>query len=619
MAKKTTAAAPRLSNVDEFVRAQIEKNGELRKDGPDGVSLSNAIQSPDDSVRLFNRAGAIDPPYPPAVLSMLLEHSNSLRQCIDAYATNIDGFGHRFEPVVDLEAPDAPPRVAEILYEERLAVDGPSAPRPSDADVSARLALLVEQMRREHTRLVRFFDLSVDASSFITMRRRLRCDYELQGNAYMEVLRNGAAEVAEFVYVPAFTVRMLPADKHPVKVPVRRKVNDFDYEVVEKLRHFRRYVQVFETRTIYFKEFGDPRVVSAHSGQIFPDKDALAAAEPNVPQATEIFHFKIHSSRSAYGVPRWVGVLLSVLGSRQAEEINFAYFDNKSVPPMALLVSGGHLGDDVVAKLETHIEQNIKGRQNFHKMLVIEAESDSSTLAGSGRTKIELKSLMDSQQKDALFQQYDERSVDKIGMAFRLPRLLRGDVRDFNRATAEASLEFAEQQVFGPEREEFDFIINRRILAALGIRFWKFKSNSPALTDSVELADVIKNLVVANVLTVGEARELCAEVFNKPLKRINAAWTQMPAGFTLAGLAADDETPTPWTGEAEFEVGAGPTAPWSEVAGVTPGIGPNVKRARAARAAAQIISLRNVLTAYTRDEARKQFLAFKAEDDAAAE
>ena len=42
-----------------------------------------------------------------------------------------------------------------------------------------------------------------------------------------------------------------------------------------------------------------------------------------------------HSPRSPYGVPRWVGTLLSVLGSRQMEEVNYLYFENKSVPPMA--------------------------------------------------------------------------------------------------------------------------------------------------------------------------------------------------------------------------------------------------------------------------------------------
>ena len=57
--------------------------------------------------------------------------------------------------------------------------------------------------------------------------------------------------------------------------------------------------------------------------------------------------------------------------------------------------------------------------------------------------------------------------------------MLRGDIRDFNRSTADAALHFAESQVFEPERQEFDFIVNRKLLAEMGIRFWRFVSKSP--------------------------------------------------------------------------------------------------------------------------------------------
>jgi capsid portal protein len=49
----------------------------------------------------FADAGALAPPYDPEAMCLLVEHSNSLRQNVDAYATNIDGFGFRFDPVID--------------------------------------------------------------------------------------------------------------------------------------------------------------------------------------------------------------------------------------------------------------------------------------------------------------------------------------------------------------------------------------------------------------------------------------------------------------------------------------------------------------------------------------
>jgi PBSX family phage portal protein len=244
-------------------------------------------------------------------------------------------------------------------------------------------------------------------------------------------------------------------------------------------RRLRRYVQVQGTDRVYFKAFGDPRSISKRTGAVFPSVEALRRADRSDGPATELLHFAIHSPRTPYGVPRWVGALLSVLGSRQMEGVNYLYFENKSVPPLALLISGGRLSESSVPRIERFIEENLKGRTNFHKILILEAEGGQ----GENRARIELRPLTDAQQQDALFQVYDERNIDKVGGAFRLPRLLRGESKDFNRATAESALRFAEDQVFQPERDEFDYLINRELLADMGIRFWRFRSQTPVTRD----------------------------------------------------------------------------------------------------------------------------------------
>ncbi len=73
---------------------------------------------------MFAAAGALEPPYDPEALCFLLEHSNALRQSVDAYATNIDGFGHRFDPTLDLGAQDVAQEVCDCLVMER-GVDVP--------------------------------------------------------------------------------------------------------------------------------------------------------------------------------------------------------------------------------------------------------------------------------------------------------------------------------------------------------------------------------------------------------------------------------------------------------------------------------------------------------------
>lgn len=92
----------------------------------------------------FTAAGAIEPPYDPEALCLLMEHSNSLRQNVDAYATNIDGFGHRFEPAIDFDADDSDQRVGDTIYLERLAArDKGDLPAdavlgPTDEEVATR-------------------------------------------------------------------------------------------------------------------------------------------------------------------------------------------------------------------------------------------------------------------------------------------------------------------------------------------------------------------------------------------------------------------------------------------------------------------------------------------------
>ena len=478
-------------DVDEAVRMLGDRIALIKAHvlGGDAgrVADSNAMPWADAEQReqVFAGMGVVTPPYDPETLAILFENSSSLRQNVDAYVTNIDAFGHRFEPVIDLDASDADHRIANALFVERQRKK--SAPRfrddpkvqalantPTPDEVAAKKAEVTEHMRLEKSRLETFFEFACIDLSFVTLRRRTRQDLEMMGNGYWEVLRDGGGELAQFVYLPGFTMRLLPLDAELVEDDLNIKVSELSFDTMKVRRRFRRYVQVFEQQVVFFKEFGDPRCISRKSGRAYASIDELVAADPDDGPATEVLHFKIHNARSAYGIPRWIGNLLAVLGSRQAEEVNYLYFENKSVPPLALLVSGGRLSAQSIPRIESYIENNIKGKRNFHRVLVIEAESSSggSNHEHTGRMRIELKPLTNAQQSDATHLAYDERNHDKVGQSFRLPRLLRGDIRDFNRSCYSADTEtltengwklhqeIAEDEriaVYDPERDELRF------------------------------------------------------------------------------------------------------------------------------------------------------------------
>jgi hypothetical protein len=130
-------------------------------------------------------------------------------------------------------------------------------------------------------------------------------------------------------------------------------------------------------------------------------------------------------------------------------------------------------------------------------------------------------------------------------MAFRLPRMLRGDIRDFNRSTADAAIEFAEQQVFKPERDEFDFMMNRKVLPTLGIRFWKFRSNAVEGHTATELGTLLSQLGTVGFITPAEGRDLMEKIFNRPFQKIDAPWVRQPLALTTAGIVPPDQLMAP--------------------------------------------------------------------------
>ncbi len=294
-----------------------------------------------------------------------------------------------------------------------------------------------------------------------------------------------------------------------------RRLRDDDSNELQEYpsrKRFRRYVQIRDGRRVYFKEFGDPRLINARTCQVDDNAD--------IP-ATEIIHFKLYCPYSPYGVPRWIGNWLAVEGSRQAKEVNYEYFENNTVPPMALLVNGTTLNNDVVSRIEDFINDEMKGRKSFNKMLIIEATPENDgPVVKAGIPIVKFQNLSDAQQKDSLFDNYDKTNREKIRSSFRLPPIFVGLTNDYTRATARESREVAEEQVFGPERADHDFVINRLLFPAMGVRYWRYKSLPPQVNDFEVMSGTLDTFSRCG-LTVRDAREGISRLLNHPLSVVD--------------------------------------------------------------------------------------------------
>ncbi len=458
----------------------------------------------------------LQPPFAFCDLLYVSETSNIIPQCVAVMDVNVDGQGYHFDRIVD------------------PVIDG-TTPQVDPPEVNTERRML------EST----FENFNYDYS-FTKLRRLMRVDLETYGNAYWEAIRNGAGKLVELNPVPAQSVRMTGReDKNSV---VDQKVI-IDGKVVtrKRWRRWRRFVQVTQSSTyVYFKEFGDRRRISAVTGKVLQPGEVV----PEHELANELIHFKLsYPGNSPYGMPRWLGNMISSMGSRASEELNYMYFVNGRHQSFAVMVSGGMLTEESENKIRELLDES-KGVKNAHKVLILEAEADDGFVGGSSSIKIDIKPLIDVLPNDALFQTYDKNNRDKVRSSFRIPKVLIGESEDYNRDTVEAAIKVANAQVFDPERRDFDEIIDRSILPELGAVHHKFKSKSFRPVGITDLSNVLFRLNKMGSVTPRSILPVVRDMLGIDIAFPEGAyWIDQPIALTEAliqqGKITQDGEPGP--------------------------------------------------------------------------
>jgi PBSX family phage portal protein len=508
-------------------------------DAPDDVAPGASEGLPEEPFNALGHKGrVILPPFDLLTLAMLPENSSELNQCIETMETNIEATGYRF--------------VSRLRLDDVTKTEDDAAQDTTQVTPEQRRVL--NESRAEKVRLTNFFTYCTD-ESFIQFRRRIRRDLETTGNAYFEIIRNAAGAIQGFTHLPSYQMRLGKVEDEPVEVT--RKILelqiDGSVEVKEQriMRRFRSFVQsrsIHQGRTtssisghkvVWFKEFGDPRAWSKRDGEM---RENVKKGD----RASEVVHLKLYSPRSPYGLPRFIGNLLSIFGDRAAEEINWVTFKNNNIPSMAVLVSNGQLTQGTIDRIQSFVESQIQGSDNYSKFLIVEAEaSGEDTGEDGGQVKIDIKPLTKEQHSDALFQNYSEKNHDKIRRSFRLPPIFVGQAADYSRSTAESSRRLADEQVFSPERTEFDEIMNRMIFPEMNVIFHKFKSNTPNTTDNTQLVKILGGSEKTGGMTPRIARFMLEDILGIDLPDFAGGFpADVPFSLTMADAVKNQAQPT---------------------------------------------------------------------------
>lgn len=501
----------------------------VKAEGGANDAPSKAIVDPWEFIHIEMSQGIIHPPFDFLSLQSIYEMSSELQSNIDAMRTNIAGFGWRLK------------RLAHTLP-------------PMGEEPDQLLELQVMQEKQELEAFLTYIDY--DDESFTKLRSRWREDEEITGNAFFEIIRDLSGEPANWRFMPAYTMRttMMHSDVVPVIQKQRMIRNGHSViRYVRKQKRFRKFVQAkvngpfgYSSRSIdaqptmvWFKQYGDPRTMDWRTGDFVDDPTQL---EPQF-HATEIAHIKNDTSRSVYGIPRWIGALVPLLGVRSAEEINFATFKNNNIPSLAVLVSGGTMTEGSINRISQFVESAIQGDDNYSKILILEAEGIEDDMGDMANVRMSIQPLTKEQHTDALFVNYDQRSREKIRQSFRLPPIYVGRSEDYTRSTADVSRRIADEQVFNPERMEEDHFMNRFMLQEFDMVFHEFVTNTPNITNDEDIVRVIASAEKTGGMTPRVAHSMLEDILGRELPMPHGIDLDTPFSLQMAEAVKNEAMP----------------------------------------------------------------------------
>ena len=421
------------------------------------------------------------PPYDPKNLRLVVEESSILRQAIDAYTNNIIGYG-----------------ISPAYFDES----------EEDGGQSSEWDTVQEALDW----------LSVERSLGDLMEEVLR-DREETGNAFLEVIRDKDGKVIQLERVKPELVQMTKPEPDAILATIRYKGKKKDV-----YRRFRKY----KVDKYQFKQFGDPRMMDFETGKVTEDPTRAAR---------ELLHLKIGNDH--WGVPRWIGALVAILGARKAELLNWRYFVQGRHTPSALLVQNGQLTPESEAAFIEYAS-TVGNESMQHKMLILEFLTANNTeqYGKDAKTAVELVSMADMLQNDGLFLEYDEKMREKVLSAFRLPPVYVGMSQDYNRSTVEEAKRIAEEQVFQAERAELEDLFNRHLLAEYELSDVYVEVKGPELSNDELTVNALDKLGTS--LSTNEKRAVLSKMLGMELPVLQGEQHELPQGAQAVQATVQD-------------------------------------------------------------------------------
>lgn len=275
----------------------------------------------------------------------------------------------------------------------------------------------------EYNQLFAFFQRVNENSDVSELCKKTGIDYEGCGNGYFEVVRGLTEENKCTLYHVNSTTVALMSDKE-------------------------RWVQKVGQNKVYFKKFGDERMLNRETGE-------FKESTPPEKQAHELIHVYQYTWKSNYyGAPEWLPAVFTMFGEQKEKEFNMEFFTHFGVPAYAVVVQGAKLGKGVKEEIQKYFETELV--KNPHRILVF-------TLKGGGEVKFERLSV---ETKEASFRMFRQDNKDDILTAHHVPPYRAGIVikGQLGGSVARDVDQIYLESVVTPRQNQFQWVFNELII-----------------------------------------------------------------------------------------------------------------------------------------------------------
>jgi len=496
-----------------------------------------APKSTGTAATLIGQVQYLEPPEDPNVMWEVYQLSSFLGPVIEEVVANVYQTGRKLVPAHNWDSEELEHEVKCALLCERNGGD------VGKNDIAAKIDELRWRADLEYGTLDTFYRMCCAKTGYDPCVHETGQDLEITGNAYWEIGRNSRGQIARIRRGMSKSIRALnESTMLPFLEPISHPI--LGVKMIAQFAEFRRYVQLQNDQVLaFFKEFGDPRVISRTTGKAYVSYEALVADEARnrsrgqkiMPMAaTEILHLRVpFAGSSVYGKPSYSGTYPGLRGARDLDEFNRRLVVDEEVPSLLLAIAGPRIGQDEIKAIKSQIEEKRKRRGGI---IIVNAynSSDVPNIGVNPTPVMKTEKLKSEQTDDALFQGYESRVEDKSDTSFRLPAALRGKGIDSKKLIA--AERFAEAHVFNPRRWVFAQQTSDRLLPAMGIYCWRVVPRANPPRDPEALASVLSRLASYGFVTPNEGRREMEEALSFKLQKLKGPWANIPQKLVTALL-----------------------------------------------------------------------------------